>query len=246
MMENFWTFFSFPLNLLLALIWMTGWGWLYKRHSKCAAVRFLLSPAATVSSITLLLAACLWIGFSGDRQFVRSIFFVLVLLYLQTVLYLILLRGWKGSDGSVRWRFLLIHAGLLLALGAGFWGAPDSYELRVQLAHGQAAETAYRLDGSVTGLGYELKLDDHDMKVSDDGRPSYVEAFVSVDGAGPVWISVNHPYQLSMAESIYLTSVSEKSCVFQIVREPWRYAALAGIIMLLAGAFLLFIKGPRR
>lgn len=246
MMEHFWSFFSFPLNLLLALLWLVGCAWLYRSRPKCAAVRFILSPAATISSILLLLASCLWIGFSGDRQFVQSIWFVVVLLFMMTVVYFVILRGWNAREGIVRWRFLLVHAGLLLALGAGFWGAPDSYELRVQLARGQSTETAYGLDGSITGLGYELKLEEHDMKMSYDGRPSYVEAYVSVDGAAPVWISVNHPYQLSVAESIYLAGVSEDSCVLQIVREPWRYAALAGIIMLLAGAFLLFIKGPVR
>ena len=57
---------------------------------------------------------------------------------------------------------------------------------------------------------------------------------------------VNRPYGVRFGQDIYLASVSEDSCVLQIVREPWRYFALAGIIMLLAGAFLLFINGPRR
>jgi hypothetical protein len=61
-----------------------------------------------------------------------------------------------------------------------------------------------------------------------------------------VSISVNHPYSVNMGEAIYLASLSEGSCVLQIVREPWRYFALAGIILMLAGAFMLFIKGPRR
>ena len=47
-------------------------------------------------------------------------------------------------------------------------------------------------------------------------------------------------------EDIYLTSVSDEGCVFQIVREPWRYFALVGILMLIAGAFMLFVGGPRR
>ena len=69
---------------------------------------------------------------------------------------------------------------------------------------------------------------------------------MAVDGAVPVRITVNHPYSVRLGEDIYLASASEGGCVFQIVREPWRYFALAGILMLLAGAFLLFIKGPRR
>jgi hypothetical protein len=33
-------------------------------------------------------------------------------------------------------------------------------------------------------------------------------------------------------------------CILEIVREPWKYLTVAGIVMLLAGALLLFIGGP--
>lgn len=245
-MGQFWTFFAFPLNLMLAILWFGGWGWLWKSRSGSRAVRFMLSPAATVSALVLLLCACLWIGFSGSREFAQSLPFVVVLLYLQTVIFLITLRGWRRPGGDVRWRFLLIHAGLLLALGAGFWGAPDSSEMRVALAEGEVAQKAFLMDGRVSGLGYELGLDSFSVETSEEGKPTYYEAWVAVDGAVPVRITVNHPYSVRLGEDIYLASASEGGCVFQIVREPWRYFALAGILMLLAGAFLLFIKGPRR
>ena len=245
-MGQFWTFFSFPLNLLLAILWFGGWMWLWKSRSGSRAVRFMLSPAATVSALVLLLCACLWIGFSGSREFAQSLPFVVVLLYLQTVIFLITLRGWRRPGGDVRWRFLLIHAGLLLALGAGFWGAPDSSEMRVALAEGEGAQKAYLLDGRVSGLGYELRLRDFKIEISDDGKPLHYEAWVSVDAGKAMQITVNHPYSVRFGEDIYPASASETGCVFQIVREPWRYFALAGILMLLAGAFLLFIKGPRR
>lgn len=245
-MGQFWTFFAFPLDLLLAILWFGGWMWLWKSRSGSRAVRFMLSPAATVSALVLLLCACLWIGFSGFREFVQSLPFVVMLLYLQTVIFLITLRGWRRPGGEVRWRFLLIHAGLLLALGAGFWGAPDSSEMRVALTEGEVTQKAYLMNGRVSGLGYELSLEDFKIEKSDDGRPSYYEAWVSVGGSKAVQITVNHPYSVRFGEDIYLASASETGCVFQIVREPWRYFALAGILMLLAGAFLLFIKGPRR
>lgn len=245
-MEQFWAFFAFPLNLLLAVIWMAGWGWLWKNRPQCKAVRFMLSPAATISAIALLLGSCLWVGFSGMRDFVQSVFFAAVLLYVQTVIFLVILRGWKRKDGVVRWRFLLLHAGMLLAAGAGFWGAPDSCELRVMLERGQETETAYVMDGGMTGLGYTLHLVDYKAEMSADGKPSHYEAVISVDGGEHSTITVNHPYNAGFGEDIYLASIADRHCILQIVREPWRYFALAGIIMLLAGAFLLFIKGPQR
>ena len=245
-MEQVWTFFAFPLNLLLAVIWMAGWGWMWKNHRDSVAMRFLLSPKATISSILLLLASCLWIGLSGDREFVVSYVFVALLLYLQTVLFVVILRGWRRSDSGIRWRFLLIHAGLLLAVGAGFWGSPDSSELRVGLRPGEMTREAYRLDGGKSVLAYELHLYDCTTTFNSEGQPDYYEAVIGVGNSEQICVTVNHPYNVRLGEDIYITSVSENGCVLQIVREPWRYFALVGIIMMLIGAFMLFIKGPQR
>lgn len=245
-MQDFWTFFAFPLNLILAALWATGWGLLYKHRPESRPVRFLLSPVATISSIVLLVIACLWIGLSGDRDFVRSAVFVMILLYLQTVLYMVLLRGWRRKNGVVRWRFILLHAGLLLAVGAGFWGSPDSTEYRIRLQRGETTDFVYRLDGTTTSLAYKLTLNDFRMETAEDGQPSFYEVEIAVDDSAPMKISVNHPYSVRMGEDIYLASLSADSCILQIVKEPWRYFALAGIIMMLAGAFILFLKGPGR
>ena len=244
-MEHIWSFFAFPLNLLLALLWLVGWSMLWKNRQQSRLLKWLLSPTATIVSISLLIVAGLWIGFSGNREFVQSVPFVLILLFIQTVVLLITLRGFR-RNGHIRWRFLLIHAGLLLALGAGFWGCPDSSELRVRLVRGQETRNAYKMDGGVTSLDYNLRLDDYKIELSTDGKPYYYEAVVSIDGASSEVITVNHPYSVSLGEDIYLASASEGGCVLQIVREPWRYFALAGILMLLAGAFMLFINGPKR
>ena len=241
-----WSFFAFPLNLLLALLWIVCWRWLWKNRPQCRVVRFLLSPAATVSAIVLLVAACLWIGVSGDQGFVESMIFVAVLLYVQTVLLLVILRGWRRPDGTVRWRFMLLHAGLLLAVGSGFWGAPDSVELRLALGRGEEPQAAYKMNGSLTGLGYSIRLTDYKVEYSDEGMPSFYEATISVDGEEPAVLSVNHPYSVGLGEDIYLARVTKDFCILQIVREPWKYFALSGILMLIAGAFMLFIKGPRR
>lgn len=241
-----WSFFAFPLNLLLAVFWMVCWVWLWKNRPQSAVIRFVLSPAATISAIAMLIVACLWIGFSGDAGSAQSVIFVLILLYVQTVLLLVTLRGWKRPDGVVRWRFLLLHAGMLMALGSGFWGAPDSSELRMAMGRGEEADSAYSIDGKVTGLGYSITMCDYTAEYSEEGTPIAYEAMICIDGEDPVSLSVNDPYSVSIGEDIYLASVSEDFCVLQIVREPWRYFALTGILMLIAGAFMLFIKGPRR
>ena len=119
-MKGLWTFFAFPLNLLLAALWVVGLVILWRNHKESAVTKFLLSPAATISSISLYLASCLWMGLSGDSDFHVSIIFVLVLLYMLSVVMMVTLRGWRRTDGKIRWRFLFIHAGLLIAVGSAF------------------------------------------------------------------------------------------------------------------------------
>ena len=140
----------------------------------------------------------------------------------------------------------MIHVGLLIAIGAGVWGAPDSYELRVGLTKGDTTHEAYRLDGGRTALSYELQLVDFSSRYASDGMPEHYEATVAVNEGEPVRILVNHPYSVSLGEDIYLANVTESGCVLQIVHEPWRYFVLLGIVMLIAGAFMLFIGGPKR
>ena len=245
-MKDIWMFFAFPLNLLLAALLVVGLLWLRKSFPNSRVVRHLQSSAATIISVTLLILACIWVGLSGDRNFVQSVVFVVILLYIQSVLFLVTLRGWRRSDGKVRWRFLFLHAGLLLALGAGFWGSPDSSEYRIRLTVEETSREAYQMDGNKVILPYELSLDSMGIQYSDEGKMLDYEAFISLNGADPVLVAVNHPYGIRFGEDLYLASVSDDSCVLQIVREPWRYFALTGVIMMLAGAFLLFINGPKK
>lgn len=245
-MKEFWTFFAFPLNLLVAVLLLLSLVWLRKSCSNTAIIRFFHSPIATISAIGLLAVSGLRIGFTGDRSFVESIFFVIVVLYVQIVLFLVTLRGWRSGEGAIRWRFLLLHLGLLLAIGSGFWGAPDSDEYRMRIYIDHTSREAFTLDAKKVILPYEISLHELETEYSDDGKPIHYEALVSVNGCDPVALTVNHPYSLKFGQDIYLASVSDDSCVLQIVREPWRYFALSGIVMMLAGAFLLFINGPRR
>jgi hypothetical protein len=245
-MNEIWTIFAFPLNLLVAALLGLCLVWLRNNYYACAVMRFLHSPVATISAISMLVLACVWIGLSGDRTFVESIVFVAVLLYVQIVLFLITLRGWRRPDGVIRWRFLCLHLGLLLAVGAGFWGSPDSDEYRIRLHTGETSREAFQIDGRRAVLSYDITLIDVDTEYADNGTASHYEAVISVARQKEVTLMVNRPYAVRFGEDLYLSSVSEDSCVLQIVKEPWRYFALAGIILMLAGAFMLFINGPRK
>lgn len=246
-------FFAYPLNLILALLWAAGVVSLWRNCRRSRFVSFMLSKGATVSSIALLGTFSLVAGITGRREIMSSWPAVAMMLYFLTVLFFVLLRGWRtrpsSGRGKIRWRFILNHAGLLIALSSAFWGAPDSYEYRMQFNADVPAREAFRMDGSQTWLSYELELKEFTVDTYENGMPSMYEADVLIDGK-PVNLRVNQPYAVSFGEDIYLSGYHTNeddgafSCVLQIVREPWKYIALAGILLMIAGALLLFIQGP--
>lgn len=248
---------SFPVNLILAMIWTVVMLSLWKSCRKSLFVEFMLSRAATLSSVALFLIFCLVVGITGNRGLTDSWISAVLMLYMQTVLLFVILRGWRAPTatgarlGAVRWRFLLNHTGLLLALASAFWGAPDSLTLRLQVFPDMPEREVYDMDGRRYVLPYEIELKDFTVSHYANGTPSMFEAAVIIDGE-PVTLRVNEPYARSFGEDIYLSGyggvdqVGKNGCVLQIVREPWKYSALAGIAMMLSGALLLFVGGPRR
>lgn len=250
-------FFAFPLNLIFLAVWVVGCVLLWTHCRKSLLVRFFLAPSATFVSIGLFLALCLVIGFTGLRSLSGSWISVLISLLLQTVLLFVIMRGWRRQTasgarlGSIRWRFLLLHVGLLVAVGSAFWGAPDTQTLRMKSYVGEPSREAYFMDGRQTWLPYEVTLLDFDVEEYDNGVPSAYKAVVEVDGVSAD-IEVNDPYVRGFGENVYLVGydaamgADSSYCILEIVREPWKYLTVAGIVMLLAGAVLLFVGGPDR
>ncbi|MBQ8810772.1 MAG: cytochrome c biogenesis protein ResB [Bacteroidales bacterium] len=247
------SFMAFPLNVMVLLLWLIVMSALWKYNRKSLFIRLMLSKESTVSCIVVLVFMCLVIGLTGNRRLVQTWPFLSIILYFQTVLFFVILRGWREKTatgarlGSIRWRFLLNHVGLLVAVAAAFWGAPDSDTLRLYANIDIPVNEAYRMNGSRVRLPYEVTLDDFVVETYDNGTPALYEAVVEVNG-NKMKLEVNSPYALSFKEDIYLAGYVKEDggCILQIVCEPWKYGVLAGIIMMLAGAFLLFIGGPKK
>ena len=249
------SFLTFPLNLILALIWVLVMVSVWKTRKKSLFVGYMLSRGATVSAILLFLAFSLVVGISGERELVSSWVFAAVMLYLQTVLLFVILRGWRAQTatgarlGAVRWRFLLNHVGILLAVSSAFWGAPDTEVLRVRAIQDVPVRQAVSMDGIPESLPFEILLSEFKTETWSNGVPSMFEAKLLVNGENVV-LKVNEPYNVSFGKDLYLVGFDSMydsgSCILQVVYEPWRYGALAGVVMMLAGAFLLFVGGPRR
>ena len=115
--------FRFPLNMLVLALWMVLMTMMYRGRGHSVCAQFMLSREATWLALGMMVA----IGITLGLQRVPSSTawpVVVSLLFVQSHLLLVFVRGWRNGRG-IRWRFCLTPAGLLLALGAGFWGAPD-------------------------------------------------------------------------------------------------------------------------
>ena len=239
--------FRFPLNNLVVILWLALVGTMYRSWRHSAVVRFMLSRQATWLSLALMAIIGIALGLERDPSttawpVIVSLFFVLC------HLCFVILRGRRNAKG-IRWRFCLTHVGLLMALGSGFWGAPDRQQLRMAV-HRYPCNEAYTMGGELRPTPYPIELMGFRMMHTGDGTPTHYEAQIRVDGKDAT-LKVNHPYDRTLSEKIYLVSfgkepTGETYAVVEIVHEPWQWISATGIIMLLVGAVLLFIQGPRK
>lgn len=262
------SFLAFPLNIIFAAIWLFALWILHKEYGKTRFSRFLSSPRVSALSIVLFICGCLIIGLfpqlsDGDAarrgglpaalscyNFMTSWIFIAILLLLLSNLCLVTLNSWQHRKKS-RIRFLLNHAGLWLALFAGVFGSSDTQTLRIPVYKGEPAREAFDMNGAVRYLDYEIELNSFSVEYYPNGRPARFSADVRM-GEERASLEVNHPYSYRLGEDIYLSGYDvEKGnestyCILQIVKQPWKYVMVAGILMMLAGAILLFINGPER
>lgn len=261
-------FLAFPLNIIFAVIWLVLLGILTKEYSHSKLTRFLSAPSTSVLSIGLFIGGCLVIGLFpqlpdteakmregisaslGCYNFMTSWIFIAILLLLLSNLALTTLHAFYHRK-EARWRFLLNHTGLWLALFAGFFGSSDTQTLRVPLYKGEPTREAFDLNGTPHYLAYEMELHSFAIEYYPNGRPSRFAAEVRLGNENAL-LEVNHPYAYRWGEDVYLTGYDvakgneSRYCILQVVRQPWKYVIVAGILMMLAGAILLFINGAKK
>ena len=128
-------FFAFPLDALIALLWIAGMVYAYQENRSSRFVQIWLMPQCTYWTLGWFIASSLVIGLFpqlssveaaersgllarlGCYHFTTSWIFVAGQFALLTHLGMITLR--RGlRPGRNRWRFILNHAGLWLALFA--------------------------------------------------------------------------------------------------------------------------------
>lgn len=239
---------SAPLNIVVLALWELFMVELNRGRISKKLLQYMLSQRATRVSLLLLVVVGILLG-TDTTPTPSSWFVVFSLLFILTHLGLVVLRGCKVGK-TLRLGFTLNHLGLWLAITSLLFGAPDIKRSRVVVPPHRALCEGYNMQGEVVYLGYDIELQDFEVEYHSSGAPSSFEARIRVDDkVGSV--RVNDPFRRSFSELIYLVSYEmepEGGCryaLFEVVREPWYPITITGIVMLLAGAVLMFINGPK-
>lgn len=266
------SFFSFPVNAAVAALWIALIVYLYAYRRDSRFVRMMLSPGATAAALVATAAGAVVTGIFpqlsrqdaearegiaaalGCYDFTSSWIFVSVLFLLLTVLGFVTVRR-VASKGRNRWRFLLNHGGLWLALFAGFAGSADKQVLRMAVPADGETNLAYTQQGQQVYTRESFTMKEFELRLHGNGVPEYYGALVEAcrpDGERiPMKLEVNRPFALSFGRDVYLSGYDTKGaeagyCVIEIVHQPHKYLVLTGIVMMLAGAVMLFAGGPGR
>ena len=241
-------YLKFPANILIAAVWVAVLLFLYCKKRESRVVRFMLSKRATIGSIVAIIVGTLGVAFIPN--FSSSLIFILILLFVLNNLLFVIFRGCRDKRG-IRLRFMLNHIGLWLALFAGFIGTADTKELNVRVFRDAPTNEAFDKNGERTFLDYKLMLHSFNVEYSTNGIPNNYEARVIIDKETAL-LKINQPHSHRLFEDIYLTDYdiaggnNVQYCTVKIIYSPWKYPMLMGIIMILCGAAMLFIQGPKR
>ena len=238
--------FCFPLNILVIALWLTIIVCSYRNRKESRFAKLMLSHGATWLALSLMAVVGVVLGLQRYPA-TTSWCVIVTILFVLTHLAFVILRGWR-VNGRVRVRFILTHVGLWLALGAGFWGAPDREQLRLAVDSTPTNE-AYTMQGTLHIMPYEICMEELIVERNEQGVATNYEARVRVANESVV-LRVNHPYNRTLSQKIYLASVKESSegsyAIIEVVDEPWQWLSMAGIVMLILGGLLLFLRGPQR
>lgn len=249
--------FAFPVGIAMG-IGVTALLFVAEReYAHQSWMRGLRSTRTAVTLLILITLCCIVGGtFPQLSRFTTSLPFVALLMALMVHLTLVLVHRMRHFTSIRRdGPFLLLHGGIWLALFSGMAGAGDTKELRtllmrdaamdaaVHTAEGAtvdaAVHTAYDAYGHRVPLSYSLQLKQLSIeRHEENGTPVQYEVTLLVDST-ECKVSVNHPYAVKWYEDIYLMDLhtaGEGGCILLIVQQPWKYATLTGILLLLAGA----------
>lgn len=256
-------FLNPPFQYILAALFPVAVLAAFLLKKRVAFFRWLGSPDSAVASIawTMILTIVMGLtaqvpsrGWLGKMVTFRP--FVFCYAWLTFVVGLVALnhirrlgRSWKEVPA------ILNHLGLFIVLLCATLGSVDKRVLEMTLNEGETVSEAVAEDGTTYDTNLYVRLDDFTMETWPSGMPKRFASDVVVrDRTGKEMagvIEVNKPlkvdgwriYQYGYDEE---AGVKGTTSILQFVKDPWLPYVMAGIFMMLAGAFLMMVTGFKK
>ncbi len=168
---------GWPVNLIILLVFL-GYLLLVQLFIKHRLIKWLSTPKAAISSISIFTILVLLMGFIpqnnnnssalvhslGLDHITRSWGYFFVSIYLMVILGLTTIR--RISSFSIKnFAFFLNHGGLWLVIATASLGSADLWRLSLPIEEGEVSFTVYDQQNNAYQLPFAVKLVDFDIEV---------------------------------------------------------------------------------
>lgn len=149
-----WSLFAIPVNILFLAFYVLILIALFALRRRVYFVRWLMSWQCALPAIFFAAIATIVYGITSDRSTLSAWPFVLLYMWLTTILGLLSLKRWRSPA------FLLNHLGLFIAISSATLGTADIQKLKMTVRQGEPEWRAVAEDGSgaVVELDVAIKL----------------------------------------------------------------------------------------
>ena len=261
-----WQSIAWPVNLILLLSYIALLILTFALRRKVYFIRWGMSRQAAVSALVLVVVLTLILGFTNRLSFLSHWAFVLVYVWMTTIV------GWVSLKRLIHFRswkrdipFLLNHLGLFIALVTASLGNADMQRMHMTIYKGQMEWRAVDENRQFHELPFAVRLrqfileeyppqpvgaDEKTGQMRYERTPkryaSEVTLYTSdgkhLDGT----IEVNQPLAAE-GWKIYQVGYDEENgkdstfSTLELVYDPWLPFVYLGIYMLIAGAVGMFL-----
>lgn len=243
------SWFEFPVNLLGGIVLVAGCVALQLFYGEKRWVKKFTGVGFALGWMALLILLLLTEGIFSCKLYHSWFFVVLWLVFLCHLGMVVIRRLHPWNAGNVF--FLLNHFGVWLAVAASFLGAPDVKISQMSIPLGKAEDRTIDERGEVHPLDFSVVLRKFSVGYPErvPGVPENFRAELFLQGKEKekqVNLEVNKPVSFE-GYTFYLERYAGdeeevREVVLQLVRDPWRGAVYAGIMIMLAGSLGLIFR----
>lgn len=226
---------SFPLSIILAAAFTI----VVFLCSKFRSSKFLGWTSSRNFALITIIASIVFIAIEGtwSLQLHHSWAFIGVILLLMIPLGVITIEGIRRKTSLYA---LFSHAGLLLILFGGFFGAADVNESQIVVSCQQPEHLSFTTKGQIVELPFDIQLKDFVIDYYEDGiSPKQYTSNIVIDGI-EMQTAVNSPCRYD-GWDIYQSDYDPYEMnysVLKLVRDPWISVVYAGMLLLAIGAVI--------